>query len=351
MTIRVSLWTTITTTKPVIHGLLERLWEPSGFPLFWVKEREIIVKTLILTNSFDATSDVVVDHLTGDSLFRWNFDLPLDYKVAITSQGFTIDNGIQQVTQADIRCVYWRKPYMDAGPENPPWDAYGPAGKFVREELVYLFREVWYRVARSVGYSLVRPDAERSFGKIQQLLTARSYFRVPDWQWSIGQSVGGSDPRIAKSLTSTPIEMPQGRRVMYTTRVSPAELDPSYPWLVQDLVEASDDVTVVYVEGKCFAARCPRTFEGLDWRAHIGTENIDFVPYQLSTRDEENIRQFMKAAGLHYGRLDFLLQAGELVFLEVNPNGQWAWLVPCGVEGLLETMGQCIVRPTEILPL
>ena len=75
MTIRVSLWTTITTTKPVIHGLLERLWEPSGFPLFGVKEREIIVKTLILTNSFDATADVVVDHLTGDSLSstHWRF--------------------------------------------------------------------------------------------------------------------------------------------------------------------------------------------------------------------------------------------------------------------------------------
>ena len=35
---------------------------------------------------------------------------------------------------------------------------------------------------------------------------------------------------------------------------------------------------------------------------------------------------FMKRLGLRFGRLDFLKTEQEVTFLEVNSNGQFAWL-------------------------
>ena len=46
----------------------------------------------------------------------------------------------------------------------------------------------------------------------------------------------------------------------------------------------------------------------------------------------------MSDLGLHYGRLDLLFTGEDYYFLEVNPNGEWAWLDFYGEIGLLGTM-------------
>jgi hypothetical protein len=43
----------------------------------------------------------------------------------------------------------------------------------------------------------------------------------------------------------------------------------------------------------------------------------------------------MAELGLHFGRLDFLLGEDGYWFLEVNTNGEWAWLDTEGHHGLL----------------
>ena len=46
----------------------------------------------------------------------------------------------------------------------------------------------------------------------------------------------------------------------------------------------------------------------------------------------------MPEAELEFGRLDFLLADGRECFLEVNPNGQWAWLDLDGKEGIFDAV-------------
>jgi hypothetical protein len=38
------------------------------------------------------------------------------------------------------------------------------------------------------------------------------------------------------------------------------------------------------------------------------------------------ICEFMNAADLKFGRLDFVVDGNDWAFLEVNPNGQYGWL-------------------------
>jgi len=46
----------------------------------------------------------------------------------------------------------------------------------------------------------------------------------------------------------------------------------------------------------------------------------------------------MRETGHTFGRLDFLRDKEGLWFLELNPNGQFAWLDPVGTQGVLKAV-------------
>jgi hypothetical protein len=55
----------------------------------------------------------------------------------------------------------------------------------------------------------------------------------------------------------------------------------------------------------------------------------------------------MERTGYSFGRLDFLKVDGELWFLEVNPNGQFAWLDLDRKSGLIHSVAEAIKRVWE----
>jgi len=57
----------------------------------------------------------------------------------------------------------------------------------------------------------------------------------------------------------------------------------------------------------------------------------------------------MNNLGLKFGRIDFLLKNNEYFFLEVTPNGQWAWLDTENTNGLMSEMLMQISPNTEIM--
>jgi hypothetical protein len=59
----------------------------------------------------------------------------------------------------------------------------------------------------------------------------------------------------------------------------------------------------------------------------------------------------MDEMGLQFGRLDFLLNELGYHFLEVNTNGEWAWLDPDGRHGLLPKVVDEISPDTPIHPI
>lgn len=65
-----------------------------------------------------------------------------------------------------------------------------------------------------------------------------------------------------------------------------------------------------------------------DWRKGEATPGvIETHPFQLPTDLEDFVRVFLKRSGLDTGVFDFIIsQDGGWIFLECNPNGQWAAL-------------------------
>lgn len=50
----------------------------------------------------------------------------------------------------------------------------------------------------------------------------------------------------------------------------------------------------------------------------------------------------MDETGYRFGRFDFIRKDGELWFLELNPNGQWAWLDEKNEHGLVSMVADAI---------
>ena len=64
----------------------------------------------------------------------------------------------------------------------------------------------------------------------------------------------------------------------------------------------------------------------VDWRRVILPDGA-ISEVSLSDDEEEKCRSIVKALGLDYGILDLVRDlSGNLIFLEVNPDGQWLWL-------------------------
>jgi hypothetical protein len=210
---------------------------------------------------------------------------------------------------------------------------------FFCSECRYLIREL-YNVAVAAGaYALVEQGAERRLGKVRQLLLAKQYFKIPQWAIFLGKHYKAPENTIVKSLSGEQVD---SDNVLYTTRVDDQVLDPDYVWLTQDAIKKTADLTVCFVDGRIFAFALTAASDSTDWRKDLGKGEQHWRPYRLSTQTFTHVKSFMRDCRLNYGRLDFVLDGEDLFFLEVNPNGQWAWLDLDDESGLVSAVVEAV---------
>lgn len=287
------------------------------------------MQTLLLTNSYDATADLLISYIGSDHVFRLNFDQWDSYKLCMLDGSVNIETEFHSLNSSQVVKSYWRKPFAI------PAESDQECKQYVNSELHYIFRELHNLFSATGRAVLVSPHSERFVGKLSQLRIAKRYFLIPKWSvfWNSLPDIQGQV--VVKSLSSERVGM---SRIFFTKQVALNTLSPTYPWYAQELVQATHDITVVYVGGYCYAFSLDRSlFESMDWRraheAHGAWQHFDLAP--ALTRQ---IQSFMNDCRLSFGRLDFLKCADKFFFLEVNPNGEWGWLDTENKYGLLARM-------------
>ena len=103
------------------------------------------------------------------------------------------------------------------------------------------------------------------------------------------------------------------------------------PATYQTEVRKAHDLRVTVVDNCVFAAAIysqdtPAT--SVDWRVDItGGCELRHEPVELEPDVAKGCQMVTQALGLRYSAIDLIrTQEGEIVFLEVNPNGEWMWL-------------------------
>jgi len=110
-------------------------------------------------------------------------------------------------------------------------------------------------------------------------------------------------------------------------------------------------VTVAFVYDRAFAFELDRSAfvdRAADWRELPFDEQPQWQPHKLPEHIEAGVFGFMKELGLHFGRLDLLWGADGYHFLEVNTNGEWAWLDSEGRYGLLPKVVEEVSPDTPV---
>ena len=294
----------------------------------------------ISTCSQDTTTSIVMKELDANDVFRFNIDKPMDFAWDFHRNGFRIVDKIsgKEITDRTFTSFYLRKPMYFDHIDIPK---FGCVENWRREETTELFND-FFRECQSRGLTALVRSRNNKYGKLRQLLVAERYFRVAPWHFfheELPEELNHGR-WVVKSMTSTPIGQD---KVFFVKEVDPCVLDLSYPWFVQARINGEEEVTVVYIDGKTYATHAPRnSFDGEDSRKSLMEKPMSWPRCPLSSKDERAIKGFMDETGYRFGRFDFIRKNGELWFLELNPNGQWAWLDEENEHGLVTLVADAI---------
>lgn len=290
---------------------------------------------LLLTSAGDGTSDRLAYKL-GNQVFRLNFDQLPEYKISFELNKWYVENPVGRSISSDVATtVLWWKAFAATA------EGYD---KYLREESKYFFRELysWFNDHGTIKGNPI--DFHNSYGKMRIGKIASKYFDVPDslitYQLNNELAVPKHN-RIVKSLTS---ELVADGKALFTSDVSNRELDPNFPWFLQEKIEAKSDLTFFIVGKKIFGFERSRSaLTGLDWRAEQSLDGSieEWFPFETTNGFKDKLARLNNDLGIEWGRYDFMLTTdGKIKFLEFNANGQWVFLDFYEKYGLLD----CVVE-------
>lgn len=308
---------------------------------------------LILTNSLDTTTDIIIPHLTRRAeVFRFNIDLWRDYRWRITADGYEISDPTGRTCrEAEVGAVYERKVMFNPVYIDVP--AQGSSESWLREEIFAIWAGIKDLAMGSGKLAVIHPSPSGNWYKMRQMRVAAKYFPVLPWEMLHGVPSTLDSSVVCKTNTGAATGTGALFRV---SKVDPTLIDTAWPWFLQVAGErgnkAADEVTVAYIAGKSFAAELSR--DGLsnpDSRQATIDGTADWHPCDLSESEQASIRALMAETGFTFSRFDFLRIDGVLHFLEFNVNGQFGWIDIKNERGMMTAIADEIMRVhSEHLP-
>jgi MvdC family ATP-grasp ribosomal peptide maturase len=139
---------------------------------------------------------------------------------------------------------------------------------------------------------------------------------------------------VAKLLRPLTVSMNADTDFVYTSRVSAEDLAAAEtlrhsPMVFQELIPKARELRVAWVAGETFTGALDATGTSrgqTDWR-RAAPEDCSWQRGELPAEVSRGLRSLMSELGLVFGAVDLICTpAGEHVFLEVNPAGEWGML-------------------------
>lgn len=176
----------------------------------------------------------------------------------------------------------------------------------------------------------LRTAAEVGFAVPQTLLTNRA-------EAALGFAERAGHDLAIKSLGAISVMQDQGGRAVqygiFTRRITTTELAAlsdkisHMPTMFQRFIPKKSELRITCVGEQVFACQIQTRAGDItsdDYR--FDTPNLLHTAIECSELTGR-LHRYMKAFGLSFGCFDFIVsEAGEVVFLECNCNGQWFWV-------------------------
>lgn len=285
-------------------------------------------KVLIITHKEDYTADFLIHKLNerGLAYVRLNCE-------DLWSKNFKIENSFQFELEgiSDFSSVWFRRtklPKIES--ENPEIINYllNEYDTFLKN-LFAILDTRWlsnpYAIYNAENKLLQLKQAAKIGFKIPQTIVTSSKIALEKFYNDNNKKI------IVKPLSQSRIYSNNSMSFLFTNLVKEEhllnlqEFDLT-PCIFQEYIEKKVELRVTVVGSNVYTAAVDsQKFEltKIDWRR----ENLKFFKAELPSELKNQCIALVKTLGLQFGAIDLILDHNGLyTFLEINPNGQWAWI-------------------------
>ncbi|TCK20943.1 ATP-grasp ribosomal peptide maturase [Pseudonocardia endophytica] len=290
---------------------------------------------LVLTDPYDVTADYVVEELnrrdhpvfrcdTGDFPER----LALHAELGARWTG-RIQLNDRAVSIEDIGCAYYRRPSDFELPDHLGDEERRWARREARRGLGGLLSALphWLNHPSAIAAAEYKPVQLQVAVNAGLLVPPTIVTNDPD---QARRFVTRVQAAIYKPMAGGLISEHGQHKLTFANRVGAEEIDDSVrgtAHLLQAWVPKSHEVRVTVVDKQFFAVRIDAESAAahLDWRSDY--PNLRYRTIDVPEDVRASVVTVLDSLGLRFGALDFVVDHQDRwVFLEINPNGQWAWL-------------------------
>lgn len=291
---------------------------------------------VVFSHWFDPTADHVVAELNRREVpvFRCDgADFPQRLTMTATLEGTwtgALRNETRAVDLREVSGVLYRRPTAFEFPEDMPDEVRRWSTQEARLGFGGLLASLdcWLNHPHHIAFAEYKPvqlqAAVRAGLEVPRTLVTNSPAEARSFCEAVGQVV-------CKPFGGGGITEGQEPKLVYANRVPPEDFGRDdvalTAHLFQEWVEHDYAVRAVAVDGRIFAsaiqAGSPAAY--VDWRSDYGS--LRYGPAKIPPGVARGVRSLLASLRLRFGVLDFLVRPdGSWVHLEVNPNGQWAWI-------------------------
>jgi hypothetical protein len=286
---------------------------------------------LIITHKEDFTADFVINKLNdrGIQYYRLNCeDIDKDNYVFENSNDFIFSLN----NNCSFHSIWFRRtklPNIDIKNEAEKLYLLGDYDSLLENMYDLVSTKKW----------LSHPNyVYQAENKIHQLSIAKDIgFKIPDTIVTNDHSLlrsfieKNNADIIIKPIRQGKIKQARGFRSIFTNKVNSDIINDLAdfhltPCIFQQNIKKDYELRVTIVGDKVFSAKVDsqRLEETrIDWRK----KKLSFQPYELPEGISNKCLALTKNLNLSFGAIDLIKNKdGEYIFLEINPNGQWAWL-------------------------
>ena len=296
---------------------------------------------LLITNKNDITTDFIVNELTRQnaSFYRLNTEeIGNSVEIHFDFENGTydlIDNTLKKrINLSNIISVYFRRPEIKSNFQ----DVSSSEKNFLQREISASL-ETLYILLSNANWLNSLDSIRKAENKSYQLLKAKQIgLTIPP---SIISSNSDSVLKfyekcekdcIIKPIRNGLIQDDDVETIIFTSKISLNQNNidriKSCPVYIQKHINKLADVRVTVVGDSVFAAKIHSQEDKesqVDWRR---SENLlNHTILELPKEIQNMCVNYVKSLNLTFGAIDFILtEKSEYIFLEINPNGQWAWI-------------------------
>ncbi|MBI1759090.1 MAG: ATP-grasp ribosomal peptide maturase [Actinobacteria bacterium] len=296
--------------------------------------------TLVLTHPFDPTADYVVSELNrrGAPVFRCD---PGEFPQRLTLTARLDDDRAgagwvgclrlpeREVFLSEVGCAYYRRPTIFDLPAGMTeqvrrWSA-AEARMGVGGVLSALPH--WLNHPAAIAAAEYKPVQLALAGACGLTVPATLVTNDPAEAANFVAHVGRA---VYKPLTPAGITEAGTHRVTFTTPIAVSDVDESIrltAHMIQAWLDKRYEVRLTVADDTFLAARIDAGSDAasVDWRADY--DALTYTPIEVPDAIRGGVRGVMARLRLRFGIFDFVVSPdGRWWFLEVNPNGQWAWI-------------------------